>query len=242
VFLAEMFERGRTYLSHVEPTSTVVAILDARTLEVVSLASATNGSADLYGWSIASDDDWTYLYAQCHRQFGYDPFFGGAIGHDRDCVAKVTVARIPVAQPFAAPTYWTGAGWSARSALSTPVFETVGRIANPTDVVHRSNRWLAVTKVADWWGDTILVESAPRPVGPWETIATIPASSKCAGECNTYYASWIAGADGPTMTIGLSNNRWDGLLSWVYRPSFFTIPTPPYRISPADRCSLGYCD
>jgi hypothetical protein len=43
------------------------------------------------------------------------------------------------------------------------------------------------------------------------------------------------------MTIGLSNNRWDGVLSEVYRPSFLTIPTPPYQVSPADRCSLGHC-
>jgi hypothetical protein len=43
------------------------------------------------------------------------------------------------------------------------------------------------------------------------------------------------------MTIGLSNNRWDGVLSEVYRPSFLTIPTPPYQVSPAVRCSLGHC-
>ena len=43
------------------------------------------------------------------------------------------------------------------------------------------------------------------------------------------------------MTIGLSNNRWDGVTTAIYRPSFLTIPTPPHQISPADRCALGYC-
>ena len=46
-------------------------------------------------------------------------------------------------------------------------------------------------------GDTILVESAPRPIGPFETIATLHAVPKCAAVCNTYYASWTAGDDGP---------------------------------------------
>jgi len=241
VFLAEMFERGESYLELVEPTSTVVATIDVDTLEVVSLAPAANGSADLYGWSIAGDSDWTVLYAQCHRQFGYDPFIGGSFGHDLGCVAEVTVARVPVGELFASPNYWTGGAWSTPSARAVPVLETAGRLANPTDVIHRGNRWLAVTKVADWWGHTILVESAPRPNGPFETIATIPVVPKCANDCNTYYASWIAGDDGPTLTIGLSNNRWDGVVSPVYRPSFLAIPTPPYLFSPADRCSLGYC-
>lgn len=241
VFLAEMFERGESYLQRVEPTSTVVATIDVDTLAVESLAPAANNSAALYGWSIASDRDWTYLYAQCHRQFGYDPFIGGSFGHDLDCAADVTVGRVPVGELFAIPTYWTGAGWSARAALATPVLDTTDRFANPADVTFRNNRWLAVTKVDDWWGRTILVESAPRPTGPFETIATLPAATKCPNECNTYYASWIAGEDGPTMTIGLSNNRWDGVVSHVYRPSFLTIPTPPYQVSPADRCALGHC-
>ena len=241
VFLAEMFERGESYLSHVEPTATVVATIDVDTLEVASLAPAANSSRDLYGWSIAADRDWTYLYAHCHRQFGYDPFIGGSFGHDLDCSADITVGRVPVGELFATPTYWTGAGWSAQAARATPVLDTTDRFANPADVTYRNNRWLAVTKVDDWWGRTILVESAPRPTGPFETIATLPAVSKCPNECNTYYASWIAGEDGPTMTIGLSNNRWDGVVSEVYRPSFLIIPTPPYLVSPADRCSIGHC-
>ncbi|MDX2380919.1 MAG: hypothetical protein QNM02_14300 [Acidimicrobiia bacterium] len=242
VYLAEMFERGETYLELVEPTSTVVATVDVDTLEVVSLAAAANNSPDLYGWSIAGDTDRTYLYAQCHRQFGYDPFIGGSFGHDLGCVAEVTVARVPAGELFANPTYWTGAGWSTQSAGAVPVLETAGRMANPTDVIRRSNRWLAVTKVADWWGHTILVESAPRPTGPFETIATLTVAPKCPHDCNTYYASWIAGNDGPTLTIGVSNNRWDGVTSPVYRPSFLTIPTPPHLVSPADRCSIGHCD
>jgi len=241
VFLAEMFERGEAYLERVEPVSTVVATIDIATWGAVSLAPAANSSADLYGWSIAADADWTYLYAQCHRQFGYDPFIGGSLGHDLSCASEVTVARVPAGELFAAPSYWTGSGWSTNSKLAATVIETINRFANPTDVTYRNHRWLAVTKVADWWGDSVLVESAPRPMGPFETIATLPAVPKCADVCNTYYASWIVGEDGPTMTIGLSNNRWDGVTTAIYRPSFLTIPTPPRQISPADRCSLGHC-
>jgi hypothetical protein len=40
--------------------------------------------------------------------------------------------------------------------------------------------------------------------------------------CNTYFASFIAGTS-TSLTIGLSNNRWDGTVTSAYRPTFFDI-------------------
>ena len=55
VFAAEMYERGPGYLTRTEPTSTVVAVVDANTLEVRSTARPGDASASLYGFSIESE-------------------------------------------------------------------------------------------------------------------------------------------------------------------------------------------
>jgi hypothetical protein len=241
VFAAEMNERGAEYLTRVEPTATAVAGVDIDTWDVEYLGRPSNAGTRLYGWSIASDDDWNYLYANCYRQFGYDPFFD-VLAHDRSCSTILTVARIPKGQVFARPTYWTGRGWSRRAADAAPVIARgTSHLASGTDVVLRDNRWLAVTKIDDWFGREIYVESAPRPTGPFERLDAITAPLKCPQDCNTYYASWIPSSLADRLTIGLSNNRWDGILSATYRPSFFSIAVPPFRFADADRCSIGHC-
>ena len=67
-------------------------------MQVVDRRPATDDSASLYGFSVASDDDYTYLYAHCYRQFGWDafPFVSPPVYvHDWDCAGHVTVARVP---------------------------------------------------------------------------------------------------------------------------------------------------
>ncbi len=240
VFMAEMVERGPGYLSLVEPISTVVAGVDVDSLEVEVYGSPANASAALYGWSIESDSTWTYLYAQCHRQFGYD-LYVYVYAHDQQCSSIVTVARVPRGQLLAPPTYWTGSGWRPDPAAAVPVIETAGRMVNPTQIVRVNNSWMAITKVGDWWGDRILVERATRAIGPFITVADIAAAPKCAVDCNTYFASWIPSPDPTQLIFGLSHNRWDGIATEVYRPTFSSVPAPMHTMSTADRCSLGFC-
>lgn len=153
----------------------------------------------------------------------------------------MTVGRVPIGEIFATPTYWTGASWSTDPQLAVPVIDPTGRLASATDVIRHNNRWVAVTKVDDWFGSEIFIEEAPRAIGPFHRIATLPAVPKCPVDCNTYYASWIPMADGAVMMFGLSNNRWDGIATEVYRPRYATIAAPAYQMSSADRCALGYC-
>ena len=240
VFMAEMVERGPGYLSLVEPISTVVAGVDIDSLEVEVYGAPANASAALYGWSIESDSTWTYLYAQCHRQFGHDVYIY-AYSHDRQCSSIVTVARVPRGQLLAPPMYWTGSGWRPDPAAAVPVIETAGRTVNATQIVRANNNWMAITKVGDWWGDRILVERASRAVGPFRIVADIAAVAKCAVDCNTYFASWIPSPDPTRLVFGLSHNRWDGIATDVYRPTFVSVSAPAHMMSTADRCSLGYC-
>jgi hypothetical protein len=241
VFVAEMNERmPGAYLGRVEPTATYTAAVDLRTFDVVGSAAPYNSGPALYGWSIESDEHWTYLFAQCHRQFGFDPYIY-VFAHDQSCANRVTVGRVPKGQLHQPPSYWNGRSWQGDPGQARPIMPTAGRMVNATQFVRVNNNWMAITKVGDWWGDRILIEHAPRPTGPYTVVANIPATPKCLGACNTYFASWIPSANPSQLVFGLSHNRWDGVASVVYRPTFQAIGAPGYLTLPADRCSLGHC-
>jgi hypothetical protein len=241
VFAAEMYERSLGYLVRSEPTSTVVAVVDTRTWNVVRTTAPGNPGDGLYGWSIESDSNWTYLFAQCHRQFGYDLYIYH-YSHDRSCANRVTVGRVPKGMLLATPTYWMGRGWSADPSAAVPILETANRMVNASQFLRVSNVWMAITKVGDWWGDRILIERAERAVGPYSLVASIPATPKCAIDCNTYFASWVPSPFPGQLIFGLSHNRWDGIATEVYRPTFGAVGAPPFATSTAQRCSLGHCN
>lgn len=228
VFAAEVRERGPAYLSVAEPVATRLAIVDTSDFSLVWEGSPANSSADLYGWSVTSDHAWTYLYAQCHRQFGYDEVLG-VRSHDRRCSARVTVARVPVGELRSPPQYWDGARWQGDPARAVPVVTTAGRRVNADQFVWTGGRFVSVNKEGDWWGDSIYVSTATAPTGPFVVAAQVRAAPKCA-ECNTFFASWVpfaAGARAPrTLAFALSHNRWDGQVSAFYRPTVATVPAP----------------
>ena len=245
VFSVEMNERGDGYLTRAEPGGTFVARVDPDNWNVEWYGTPADTSNDLYGWSIESDDEWTYLFAHCHRQFGWDPIFD-IPAHDRSCSDRVTVGRVPLGALFEPPTYWAGSSWSPDRSRAQPVIPRSGRFTSPTQIVEKNGRWLAVTKLDDWWGSEILIESVVHPTGPYTTVERRRATTKCEVDCNTYFASWIEGqnADRPNdpMIISLSHNRWDGEPSHIYRPTYDVVAPPADQPTVAMRCSLGHCD
>jgi hypothetical protein len=228
VFAAEMRERGPAYLTVTEPVATRVAVIDPVTFAVVSERAPANASADLYGWSVTSDHAWTYLYAHCYRQFGYDELLG-VLSHDLGCSTRVTVGRVPVGDLLAAPQYWDGARWQPDPARAAPIITTAGRRVNANQFLWTGGRFVSVNKEGDWWGDTIYVSTSTSPTGPFVLTAQVPAQAKCV-ECNTFFAAWVpyaAGRRAPrTLAYSLSHNRWDGQVSAVYRPTFHTVAAP----------------
>ena len=213
VFVAEMRERGDRYLQNSEPTATWLVSIDVEDFSVHDPRPAPDASADLYGWSVVSHGRHTYLYAHCYRQFGWEPFpFADPpfLAHDWSCTAAVTVARIPRGELDAVPEYWNGSTWTAGSASAVPVIETEGRSVNPTQVGILNGRFIAVTKVGDWWGDAVVLDVAPSPEGPWRTYGEVTVEVECE-RCNTYFASFVPFGHGDhSVTIGLSRNTWDG--------------------------------
>jgi len=224
LYLAEMSEPGPGYLERTEPVATWSVEVDLATMTVGPMERAPNPGDELYGFSVTTDDEYLYLYGQCHRQFGFSDF-----GHD-PCGSDVFVARQPLAVPSSYPLeYWTGDGWSRNSRLAVNIAPETGpngepRHINPMQVERDGDQWIAVTKVDDWWGDAVYIDAAPRPEGPWTTVAVEPVANDDQ-EAASYFASIVPTDDGG-HTIALGYNRWDGQLSSVYRPHFVTVDDP----------------
>lgn len=227
LFVVQMEETGDSYLTRPRPTVLRRVVLDARTLDVVDVVVEPATGEDLYGWSVTSDADFTYLYSHCYRQFGHATLLGFA-----PCVVDVKVARVPVGRFDARREYWDGSGWSHDHADAVPVVdgEFVGSGNNPAQIAFDGERFLLVEKRDDWWGTTVEFGVAEVPQGPFTHVATIDEPLACdRSECNTYFASWVPWRDvdgGPIWSIG--RNRWDGSLTAThlvdYRPTVVRFP------------------
>jgi len=228
VIFAEMRNPKRTgAATGAQPVATWHATIDPATLDVRTFAPASDNSADLYGWAVASDDAFTYLYSHCYRQF----IPGEAFGHDPSCSGDVRVARVPHGEFDAVLEYYSDGRWTTDGSLATPLEFPGDRAVNPVSIQNLNGTYVSVAKVGDWWGTTILVDVARSPVGPWTTIRTISPTTKCA-DCNTYFASLMPWrqANG-SLVVALSNNAWDmrGLAypnPWIYRNSFIEVAVP----------------
>lgn len=129
VYAAEVHERGDAYLTTTVPVGTWVAVFDPATDRVVDELRPPDASADLYGWSITSDETWTYLYAHCYRQFGFDMYVFVA-AFDRSCSTDITVARVPRGRLFEQMQYWDGGEWQPDPERARSIITAAGRRIN----------------------------------------------------------------------------------------------------------------
>jgi hypothetical protein len=228
VYAAEMEERGTKYLAHTVPVRTHVTVFDPVTDTVVDELLPPDSTADLYGWSITSDDRWTYLYAQCYRQFGFDEY-ALVQAFDRSCSTKVTVARVPRGKLFQPLSYWDGQRWQPDRRRARAIIQSEGRRINADQFEWTGARFVSVNKEGDWWGDSILLAQSTSPTGPFEVYETLAAPVKCA-DCNSFFATWIPAAAARradnSFVISLAHNRWDGVIASLYRPTFHRVPAP----------------
>ena len=228
VFMVDMYNPNGTGATlGAAPVGTWLAVLDPLTLEVLSFAPAPNSSASLYGWSVVSNDQYSYLYGHCYRQFIHDVVGPGQF--DSSCMPSSYVARVPLGHFEAVPQYWNGSDWSPNAGAAVPVL-TRGA-ANPMSVQWFGNVFVSVTKADDWWGSVIYIDKAASPQGPWQTAQTINVvgDRKC-DVCGNYSAFLMPWLDSHgKMTIGLSNGA--DFTVWLanaalYRPTFYSAPVP----------------
>ena len=146
---------------------------------------------------------------------------------------KVTVARVPRGHLFEPMEYWDGTGWQPDRTRAKSIVPATGRRINADQFEWTGERFVSVNKEGDWWGDRILLAESTSPTGPFEVYDVIEAPVKCdPAECNSFFATWVPAdaarrTDG-SLVISLAHNRWDGVVSSLYRPSFHRVAAPTY--------------
>jgi hypothetical protein len=187
------------------------------------------GVQPIYGYSVASDDTYSYLYGNSYLQ---DWWREGGFWGDHSAV-HVYLARVPRGRLEAAPEYWAGWGWTPARAEAVPISSRFWT-ENPMQPRRIGGRWVAVTKEDGFFGDEILVDAAPAPEGPWTTVQRVPVTARGGGDvASTYHAHlapWRTSNGG--LAVTLSNNAWDmpahGYTNpGLYRPQWLAIGWPP---------------
>ena len=168
------------------PVRTWLATYDARTMQRLSFALAPNsGAAPVYGYAVASDASYTYLFGNTFEQnlVREGGFFGG-----QHSGTAMYLARVPLGQLGAAPEYRTDVAWSPNPADARPFVRRYWA-ENPMQPRYISGHWVSATKVDGYWGEQLHVEVANKPWGPW-TTTEFRALAPRGGDpkMNTYHA------------------------------------------------------
>ncbi|MEN9644419.1 MAG: hypothetical protein RL238_1088 [Actinomycetota bacterium] len=231
VFVAEFWNpEGTGAATGARPTAVWRAVLRQSDLAVLSFAPAPDAAAlPLYGFTVVSDDDWSYLYGNCYRQFT-NPGYLGAF--DTSCNTDVTVARVPHGHFEQVPTYWNGSTWGTGRAAASVIHHD-GVLANPLQVERwTKNRYVAVALLDDWFGRSVQLYEAHSPTGPFERYGAAPLSTQCGDTCTVYFATFTPWrtAQGD-LQLSISNFTWDKNVAFqqprLYRPTLVSVAAPP---------------
>ena len=217
IFVTEMHQTGAaSWGIAFEPAAIALATYNWHTLEFLDLRPAPNaGTHPGYGFSVANDDSFTYLFGQADNlQF---------TRADR----RNYVARVPLHQVYSPPTYWNGSNWVDEAAQAVSI-STEGSWDHRMTVMHQDDRWIATAKEDDFFGDEFLVLEAPQPQGPWvitQRIPVAPLSSPADGV--TYDGLALPRIVDGRIIVSWSNNQYDfarvAPQPRLYRPTFADV-------------------
>lgn len=206
------------------PVGTWVARYSLPDLQLVEMNLAPDSSRSLFGYSIVSDDEFSYLYGHCYRQFDQ----AGVIGFDADCSPHAYVARVPVGEFGEELEYWTSTGWSDDRSARLPVLSS--DLSMPVSVQRFGDVYVAVSDEGDWFGDDVVAYTAPAPQGPWAEALRYTPETKCDDACNNYGAFLLPELLGDQVVIAQSNNARDMTQAFsnasLYRSSVRAVDIP----------------
>ena len=204
LFLAEVHNpNGSGAATGAEPVATWRARYRLPDLELVDLEPAADASRSLFGYSIVSDDDWTYLFGHCYRQYVAEGGRGvrsgvlavhlrGPRAARRSSIASWSTGRVP-------------AGRHERAARQ-PVL--TGQRSMPVSVERFGDVYVAASDEDDWFGSDVVIRTAPAPQGPWTEVLRYTPETRCAA-CNNYGAFILPHLEDGQVVIAHSNNAWD---------------------------------
>ncbi len=229
VFYAKMVNgSGGGASSGAAPDGMWVARIDVTTLDVLSFAPAPDPGGDvLYGWSVENAGGYSYLFG-----YSYDQFNVPAPSEAQP--NETFLARVPAGRFDQRPEYWDGAAWTVSRGAARPVNRAPAPVAYAMQPRLIDGVWVSVTKVGEWFGSELALDTAPAPQGPWTTVRTVTVPAKTlSGSTNNYaphLLPWRA-ANG-NLIVALSHNAWSMnpvvySNPYLYRPTFFEIEPPP---------------
>lgn len=225
LFLAEMQNpNGNGAARGALPVGTWVARYSLPDLQLVGMELAPDPSRSLFGYSIVSDTEFSYLYGHCYRQFDA----AGIIGFDGSCSPHAYVARVPVGEFDQDLEYWTSTGWSDKRGDRIPVLSS--EISMPVSVQRFGDLYVAASNEGDWFGDDVVVYTAAAPQGPWFEAVRYTPETTCGEGCNNYGAFVMPNLQGDRVVIAQSNNARDMAyafeLASLYRPDVRAVDVP----------------
>lgn len=219
------------------PVGTYLASYDRTTLTRLSFAPAPNaGASPLYGYSVASDGTYSYLFGNTFEQ---NLVRDGGYANAPHSATNTWLARVPQGQLWGAPEYRTADGWSPDPAAAVPIRSRFA-VEDPVQPRFIAGRWVSVSKVDGYWGDDLVVDTALDPWGPWTTaerFRLVPRAGDPAR--NTYHAHLLPWLDrGGNLLVSVSGNARNMLRdAWPhperYRPMVFARAMPPLPPMPA---------
>ncbi|MGA9276879.1 hypothetical protein, partial [Ilumatobacter sp.] len=225
LFLAEVQNPNETGAARgALPVGTWIARYALPDLQLIGMQPAPDPSRSLFGYSVVSDGEWSYLYGHCYRQFDD----AGLVGFDSSCSPHAYVARVPHGDFDAEPQYWTDDGWSLNRDARVPVL--TGTPSMPVSVQRFGDTYVAASDVGDWFGAEVVVFTASAPQGPWTEATRYTPDTRCGDECNNYGAFVLPNLEGDQVVIAHSNNAWDMddavRDASLYRTSIRTVDVP----------------
>ena len=204
LFLAEVRNpSGGGAARGAKPVATWRARYRLPDLRLVDLEPAGDPSSALFGYSIVSDDEWSYLYGHCYRQYVPD----AVAGFDPACSPHAYLARVPKGQLGLRPQYWSGSGWTSDRSTRQPVL--TGLNSMPVSVERFGDVYVAVSDEDDWFGSDVVIRTAAAPWGPWSEALRYTPDTRCGERCNNYGAFVLPRLEDDQVVIAQSNNAWD---------------------------------
>lgn len=207
------------------PAATWLATYDIATMQRLSFVPAQNpGVSPVYGYTVVDNGEWSYLFGNSFLQ---NLALEGGFSNGPHSATRMYLARVPRGHLEATPTYWNGTTWSDDATAAAPISSRYWT-ENLVMPVVIGDQWVSATKVDGFLGNSISIDLAPNPWGPWTTVLTIPSTPRGdPKDIVTYHASVLPYLDpSGALIVELSQipmelGRNDAPAK--YRPNVFTV-------------------
>ena len=216
------------------PNRVFLASYDTQTLRRTAFVPAPDAGANpIYGYAVSSDATYTYLFGNTFEQ---NLVREGGFWSGQHSATAMWLARVPKGQLTLRPEYRTGDGWSPNRVDAVPIVKRF-YTENPMQPRYLDGQWVSATDVDGYWGDSLAIDVAPQPWGPWSTVQYGPMLPRNGDpKMNTYHAHLLPWRDKfGSLQVIVSNNARNMVRDaypypYRYRPQVFYVPyapTPP---------------